>query len=294
MTVHLTTRDGVAVLTIDRQDALNALNFALIAELSRLLDTVPGLGVRALLVTGAGAKAFCAGADLTELEDVSFTERLAEVLQHLAAVPVTTIAAISGSCMGLGMQLAVACDIRVVDSPARFAVPVAKLGLMVDKWTLDRVTRMWGEGAARHMVLTAAVLDGEDAWRLGFAQRRGDLDAALDPVRLDPGQFESAILNLAVNARDAMPEGGVLTLGTARARADAVVARALARGAWDDAAALSSVAVPPDATPDAFYAELDQYRVRDLTAHNETFLGLPAVGRPAPGSPADRPDAIPA
>ena len=62
-----------------------------------------------------------AGADLTELEDVSFTERLAEVLQHLAAVPVTTIAAISGSCMGLGMQLAVACDIRVVDSPARFA-----------------------------------------------------------------------------------------------------------------------------------------------------------------------------
>ncbi|HIZ97441.1 MAG TPA: enoyl-CoA hydratase, partial [Candidatus Janibacter merdipullorum] len=62
-------------------------------------------------------------------------------------------------------------------------VPVAKLGLMVNRWTLDRVARFWGEGAARLMVLTAAVLDADDAWRLGFSQRRGDLDAALDLAR---------------------------------------------------------------------------------------------------------------
>ncbi|UUZ43803.1 enoyl-CoA hydratase-related protein [Janibacter limosus] len=105
------------------------------------------------------------------------------MLQHLAAAPITTIAAISGSCMGPGMQLAVACDLRVVNSPARFAVPVAKLGLMVDKWTLDRVARLWGEGAARHMVLTAAVLTDDDARRLGFARERGDLDVAIDPAR---------------------------------------------------------------------------------------------------------------
>lgn len=173
------THDDVTVLTIDRTHRRNALDLATLEELHAAVVAAVEGGSRALVLTGAEGH-FCAGADLTELEDVSFTERLAEVLQHLAAVPVTTIAAISGSCMGLGMQLAVACDIRVVDSPARFAVPVAKLGLMVDKWTLDRVTRMWGEGAARHMVLTAAVLTDDDAWRLGFAQERGGLDTALE------------------------------------------------------------------------------------------------------------------
>ncbi len=81
--------------------------------------------------------------------------------------------------MGLGMQLAVACDVRVVADSARFAVPVAKLGLMVDHWTIDRVRRLFGEGAARHLVLTGAVLDADDAWRLGFAQVRGGLDDAV-------------------------------------------------------------------------------------------------------------------
>ena len=100
------------------------------------------------------------------------------MLEHLAGLPVTTIAAVEGSCMGLGMQLAVACDLRVVGPTARFAVPVARLGLMVDHWTIDRVARFWGEGAARSMVLTGAVLDADDAWRLGFAQERGGLPEA--------------------------------------------------------------------------------------------------------------------
>jgi enoyl-CoA hydratase len=93
-------------------------------------------------------------------------------------VPVTTIAAIEGSCMGLGMQLALACDVRVVSDTARFAVPVARLGLMVDHWTIERLSRAWGEGAARLMVLTGTVLDADDAWRLGFTQHRGSLSDA--------------------------------------------------------------------------------------------------------------------
>lgn len=176
------TTDAVTVLTIDRTHRRNALDLTTLEELHAAVVAAVGSGCRALVLTGAEGH-FCAGADLTELEDVSFTERLAEVLQHLAGVPITTVAAISGSCMGLGMQLAVACDLRVVDAPARFAVPVAKLGLMVDKWTLDRVARCWGEGAARHMVLTAAVLTEDDAWRLGFAQVRGGLDTAIDLAR---------------------------------------------------------------------------------------------------------------
>ena len=176
------TTDAVTTVTIDRTHRRNALDLTTLEELHSAIVAAVDDGARALVITGAEGH-FCAGADLTELEDVSFTERLAEVLEHLAGLPITTIAAISGSCMGLGMQLAVACDLRVVEDGARFAVPVAKLGLMVNKWTLDRVARFWGEGAARHMVLTATALDHEDAWRLGFTQRRGGLDVALDLAR---------------------------------------------------------------------------------------------------------------
>ncbi len=176
------TTDAVTTLTIDRTHRRNALDLPTLEELDAAVTAAVEGGSRALVLTGAVGH-FCAGADLTELEDVSFTERLAEVLEHLAGVPITTIAAISGSCMGLGMQLALACDLRVVEDGARFAVPVAKLGLMVNKWTLERAARFWGEGAARYMVLTAGVLDHEDAWRLGFAQRRGGLDVALDLAR---------------------------------------------------------------------------------------------------------------
>lgn len=178
MTVHASLADRVAVLTIDRQHRRNALDLATLEQLHDEVVAALVAGARAVVLTGAGGH-FCAGADLTDLEDVSFTQRLAEVLQHLAAVPVPTVAAVDGSCMGLGMQLALACDVRVVGDSARFAVPVAKLGLMVDHWTLDRLARCWGEGAARHLVLTAAVLDADDAWRLGFAQERGGLDDAL-------------------------------------------------------------------------------------------------------------------
>lgn len=175
--ISRTTDDGV-VLTIDRQERRNALNLAALEELDAAVRAAEEAGPRTLVLTGAGGH-FCAGADLTELEDVTFTERLAEVLARLAHLPLVTIAAIEGSCMGLGMQLAVACDVRVVDDAARFAIPVARLGLMVDHWTIDRATRLFGEGATRHMVLTGAVLDADDAWRLGFAQVRGGLDAAL-------------------------------------------------------------------------------------------------------------------
>ncbi len=177
MPIHLETTDRVATVTIDRTHRRNALNLEALEDLHAAVATALADDARAVVLTGAEGH-FCSGADLTELEHVSFTSRLAEVLKHLAAAPVTTVAAIEGSCMGLGMQLAVACDVRVVGPTATFAVPVAKLGLMVDHWTLDRVARAWGEGAARLMTLTAGVLDADDAWRLGFAQQRGHLGDA--------------------------------------------------------------------------------------------------------------------
>ena len=177
MPIHHDLSDGIATITIDRPQRRNALNHDALTELDAALVTATTAGARALILTGVQGH-FCAGADLTELEDVAFTRHLATVLQRLASLPITTVAAINGSCMGLGMQLAVGCDLRVATDDARFALPVAKLGLMVDHWTIERVTRFFGEGAARHLVLTGSVLDADDAWRLGFIQRRGDLAEA--------------------------------------------------------------------------------------------------------------------
>ena len=173
--IHLDVAERVATITIDRQDRRNALNHTAVELLDEALSDLGD--ARAVVLTGAGGH-FCAGADLKELEDLAFTRRLRVMLDHLAELPVPVIAAISGSCMGLGMQLALAADIRVATDDARFAVPVAKLGLMVDHWTLRRLAATFGPGTARHLVLTAEVLTAADGHRLGFVQQIGDLAVA--------------------------------------------------------------------------------------------------------------------
>jgi enoyl-CoA hydratase len=167
----------VATIRIERPERRNALNLDAVVALDEAVGAVAAGDARALVLCGTEGH-FCAGADLTELEDLAFTRRLRTMLDHLAGLPIVTIAAISGSCMGLGMQLALACDVRVATEDARFAVPVAKLGLMVDHWTLERLAAVFGHGAARHLVLCAEVLDAADGHRLGFVQELGDEAAA--------------------------------------------------------------------------------------------------------------------
>ncbi len=230
MPILTTTTDRIVVLSIDRPERRNALNLDALEDLDAAVRSAVAEGARVIVLTGTDGH-FCAGADLKELEDVSFTERLAEVLHHLAGVPITTIAAIEGSCMGLGMQLAVACDVRVVADSARFAVPVAKLGLMVDHWTIDRVRRLFGEGAARHLVLTGAVLDADDAWRLGFAQVRGGLDDAValatSAAGLAPLSQAGSKIGLDVSSADTEGQGRyAAAFAAAWASADLVEGRA--------------------------------------------------------------------
>lgn len=170
--------DRVAVLTIDRTDRRNALNMAALDELSAAVTAAVDGGAIALVFRGEGGH-FCAGADLKELEDLSFDTRLREMLELIATVPVPTFAAISGACMGLGMQLALACDIRVATDDSYFGIPAGKLGLVVNHWTLQRLALFLGFGSARLMTLVAETFSSDDAWRLGFTQVRGGLDDAL-------------------------------------------------------------------------------------------------------------------
>jgi len=174
--------DRVAVVTIDRTKRRNALNLDALTRLDDAVGRAVDDGVAAIVFRGEGGH-FCAGADLKELEDQGFDLRLRGVLEHVANVPVPTFAAISGACMGLGMQLALACDIRVAADDAYFGIPAGKLGLVVNHWTLQRLALNLGFGAARLMVLTAATFTSDDAWRLGFTQARGEFDVALGLAR---------------------------------------------------------------------------------------------------------------
>ncbi|MEZ5322152.1 MAG: enoyl-CoA hydratase-related protein [Microthrixaceae bacterium] len=177
--VRVEIRGAVALLTIDRPKRRNALNpTALDALAAAFRDAAADPSVRCIVLQGAGGH-FCAGADLKEMEDSAFDARIAATLDDLSTLPTPTVAAISGACRGLGMQLALACDLRVVDDDATFAIPSARLGLAVNHWTVHRLALTLGTGTARHLLLAAAVLDSDDMYRLGFTQVRGGLDAAM-------------------------------------------------------------------------------------------------------------------
>lgn len=165
-------------ITISRPERRNALNHHALEQMHEAVRRAAQDDVRVLVLTGDEGQ-FCSGADLKELEDLEFTRALRLMLDDLAGLTFPTIAAISGACMGLGMQLAMACDLRVATVESRFAVPVAKLGLMVDHWTVQRLALLAGHSTARWMLLTAQQLTAERAHAVGLIHQIVDsLDAA--------------------------------------------------------------------------------------------------------------------
>jgi enoyl-CoA hydratase len=191
--VRIERRGAVGLVVLDRPERRNALDGAACRALAEAVAALAGEGSRALVLAGAGPH-FCAGADLSGVEDASFALDLRGALTALAEASVTTIAAVHGAALGAGTQLAIACDLRVGEADARFGIPAARLGLMVDHWTVQRLALYAGFGPARAMLLAAEELDGRAAHALGLVQRLapagGVLDAALawagDIARLAP------------------------------------------------------------------------------------------------------------
>lgn len=172
-----TERHGpVLVCTIDRPDRRNALDAEHLGDLRGAFESLGD--ARSLVLTGAGS-AFCAGADLTHVEDRDAAGLVRATLDALSSLPICTVAAVHGPAMGAGMQLALSCDLRVVGPDARFGIPSARLGLMVDHWTIEKLALLAGHGPARAVLLAAATIDADAAVRTGFAQRAGDLQAAI-------------------------------------------------------------------------------------------------------------------
>lgn len=181
MSVTYTAEGAVGRIVISRPERRNALNHVALDELHDAVRRAAEDELRVLVLSG-DAGHFCSGADLMELEDLTFTHALRSMLDDLAGLSFPTIASISGACMGLGMQLAAACDLRVVVGSARFAVPVAKLGLMVDHWTVQRLALLAGHSTARWLLLTGRPVDATRAHQVGLVHDLVDTADEVDAL----------------------------------------------------------------------------------------------------------------
>jgi enoyl-CoA hydratase len=173
----LTRREDVAVLTLNRPEALNALSFAIIEALDAAFDEVARSDARALIITGAGEKAFCAGADIKELRnrDLVAQKRGAErgqaVMAKLDRLPMPSIAVVNGYAFGGGLELALACTVRLATANAKFGLPEIKLGLIPGYGGTQRLPRVIGEARALEMIMTGRTVDAAEAERIGLVTR---------------------------------------------------------------------------------------------------------------------------
>lgn len=199
-----TRRDGpVSVLELRRPERRNALDLELCRAITAASAAEVAAGARVLVVTGGGTS-FCSGADLTGVYGDAFLDALYGMLHGpdgLTALPVPVIAAVNGPAIGAGTQLALACDLRVADETARFAVPTPRNGMAVDAWTIRRLAEVAGGGVARRLMIAAETIDRDEALGCGLADRAGTLDdtlawaheiAALAPLSL---AHNKAVLN---------------------------------------------------------------------------------------------------
>jgi len=209
MTIRLTRIDELALITLDRPQALNALSFALMEDLRRVLDEVAASDARALLFIGAGEKAFCAGADIKELTGRSLVEQRrgaelgAATFSGIERLPMPSIAIVNGYAFGGGLELALACTLRVATRNAKMGLPEIKLGLIPGYGGTQRLPRAVGEGRAIEMIMTGRSVDAEEALRIGLVQRVVEGDALAAGVAY-AREFTAHSLPVLALARDAV------------------------------------------------------------------------------------------
>jgi len=168
-------RDGIATITINRPQALNAMNKETIPEfLLRLEDAEKDENVRVLVITGAGEKAFCAGLDLKTVKDITVIEavemsRLGQKLTlAIEELGKPVIAAINGYALGGGLELAMACDIRIASENARIGQTEVNVGLIPGWGGTQRLPRLVGKGTAKELIFTGKMIDAKTAERIGL------------------------------------------------------------------------------------------------------------------------------
>ena len=213
MAIELTRVEEFALITINRPEALNALSMALIRDLDARLDAVAKSDARALIITGAGPKAFCAGADIKELmgRGLMAQKQGGEFGQatfaRLDTLRIPSVAVINGYAFGGGMELALACTFRLAARNAKMGTPEIKLGLIPGYGGTQRLPRVVGEARALEMVMTGRTVDAEEALRIGLVSRLIEGDAVAAGVAF-AREFSGYSLPALRFARDAVKRAG--------------------------------------------------------------------------------------
>jgi len=189
-TVLYEASGGVALVTLNRQQVLNALNAKLLGELERAVALArEDASVKAVLLTGAGEKAFAAGADINELaalgpaEATAFAERGQRLFASIEHLGKPVVAAINGFALGGGCELAMACTLRVAAGTAQMGQPEVNLGVIPGYGGTQRLTRLVGKGRALDLVLTGRIVKADEALAMGLVNRVVPREELLDAAR---------------------------------------------------------------------------------------------------------------
>ena len=172
-------KEAILIITINRESKLNALNRETLSELrDAVSNAFEDPTVRGVVITGSGSKAFAAGADIAELKDLSVDEGTAlsrdthtKVFDLIERGNKPVIAAINGYALGGGLELAMACHLRIAATPAKMGLPELKLGLIPGYGGTQRLPQLVGKGKALEIILTAAMIDAREAEKIGLVNR---------------------------------------------------------------------------------------------------------------------------
>jgi enoyl-CoA hydratase len=176
--IILKKENKIGFITLNRPEVYNALNAALLSELGEVVEEIkkdPDIGVA--ILTGAGEKAFVSGADISEIPASNAILAWAtsrdhqSILNQLERMGKPSIAAINGYCLGGGLELAMACTLRIASENARLGLPELGLGLIPGYGGTQRLTRLVGRGKAFEMILTAKPIDAVEAFRIGLVNQ---------------------------------------------------------------------------------------------------------------------------
>ena len=182
--IQLEPRGDIAIIKINRPEALNAVNIDVIAELSRTVDIVGADdGIRAVIITGVGERAFCAGADIAYMVNIDpikaekYASSAQAVLNKIERLEKPVIAAVNGFALGGGCELALVCDIRIASSNAKIGQPEVTIGIPPGWGGTQRLVRIVGPAKAKELVFTGKMITAEEAAQIGLVNRVVSLEA---------------------------------------------------------------------------------------------------------------------
>ncbi len=197
--IKLDLRGETGVLTICREEALNALNTGVLKELEEAVEAVAAnRGLRCLIITGQGARAFVAGADIAEMlakdpaEGEAFSRLGSGVLLRLERLPMPTVAAVNGYALGGGFELALSCDIRIASDNAVLGLPEVGLGLFPGWGGMHRLARVAGPGRAKELIFTGRAIPAKEAFAMGVVNHVYPQETLMDEAARLANQIASS------------------------------------------------------------------------------------------------------